>query len=105
MGKYELVNVRTGQTADFGSVRGYERARRLTSVWKAPQGTGTPDGKPEPVRAPPIAVATVAQVLEWVGDDPDRAEEALQLEESRPDGPRKTLNDALEPIAIRPKAG
>ena len=58
----------------------------------------------EPARAPAIAAATVAQVIEWVGDDPDRAEEALQLEESRPDGPRKTLTDVLTPIAIKPPA-
>lgn len=42
--------------------------------------------------------ATAADVLGWVGDDPDRAEEALAAENAK-DKPRSTLVKQLERIA------
>jgi hypothetical protein len=84
---------------DFGSERSARIARK--SGWRQPDASHATPAE-GPARAPAIAAATVDQVIAWVGDDPDRAEEALQLEESRPDGPRKTLTEALTPIAIRP---
>jgi len=48
-------------------------------------GDGVPDG-------------TAAEVLEWVGDDPDRAAAALKAEGER-DKPRTTLVSALEKLA------
>ncbi|MFG3488552.1 hypothetical protein [Streptomyces sp. NPDC047972] len=42
--------------------------------------------------------ATAADVLGWVGDDPDRAEEALAAETAK-DKPRSTLVKQLERIA------
>lgn len=45
-------------------------------------GDGVPDG-------------TVAQVLEWVGDDRDRAQAALDAEQGKGDSSRATLVAAL----------
>lgn len=42
--------------------------------------------------------ATAADVLDWVGDDPDRAAEALAAEQAK-DKPRSTLVKALEKVA------
>lgn len=42
--------------------------------------------------------ATAADVLGWVGDDPDRAEEALAAERDK-DKPRSTLVKQLERLA------
>lgn len=47
-------------------------------------GDGVPDG-------------TAAQILEWVGDDPGRAERALAAESAR-DRPRTVLTAALEKL-------
>lgn len=41
--------------------------------------------------------ATVDEVKAWVGDDPDRARQALDAEQQR-DKPRTTLVDALERV-------
>lgn len=43
---------------------------------------------------------TVAQVLEWVGYDPDRAKAALVSEHAKRE-PRKTLIDAVEGIVTK----
>ncbi|MBB4985030.1 hypothetical protein [Streptomyces nymphaeiformis] len=42
--------------------------------------------------------ATAADILSWVGDDPDRAEEALAAENAK-DKPRSTLVKQLERLA------
>jgi hypothetical protein len=47
-------------------------------------GDGVPEG-------------TAAQILEWVGDNPDRAERALAVESAR-DKPRSVLTAALEKL-------
>lgn len=44
--------------------------------------------------------ATAADVLDWVGDDPERADEALAKETAK-DKPRTTLVKALEKIAAQ----
>jgi hypothetical protein len=41
---------------------------------------------------------TAADVLAWVGDDPERAEEALEAEQAK-DKPRSTLVKQLEKLA------
>lgn len=54
----------------------------------------------EPTAADPDAVlsGTVQEVLDWVGDDPARAQAALDAEEAKEE-PRVTLLEKLEPIA------
>lgn len=42
-----------------------------------------------------VPEGSVAKVLEWVGGDKARAEQALAAEQARPDADRKTLVDAL----------
>ncbi|MFF4536547.1 hypothetical protein [Streptomyces aureus] len=42
--------------------------------------------------------ATAADVLDWVGDDPERASEALAAEQAK-DKPRSTLVKQLEKLA------
>jgi hypothetical protein len=66
---------------------------------------GVPGEAPEAPPAPPAAPAggdgsevpdgTVEDVLDWVGDDRDRAQDALAAEQSKPT-PRVTLVEALE---------
>ena len=58
------------------------------AAWEAPS-TGAD--------APIAATATIDEVEEWVGDDPDRARQALAAEQARPE-PRKTLVAKLERI-------
>ena len=88
----------TGAVGDFSERRA--RVKRRNGWVDADRLDTRAD--PGPRRAPAIAASTVDQVLGWVDNDPDRALQALELEESRPDGPRKTLVAKLEPIAIRP---
>lgn len=97
-----LRNPKSGTVDDFTEGQAKVRRRKgWVDVDDNRLDTSANDG---PVRAPAIAASTTAQVEEWVGDDPDRALEALELEESRPDGPRKALVEKLEPIAVRPPA-
>ena len=49
--------------------------------------------------------ATVAKVLESVGEDPDRAAAALALEQAKGDKARKTLISELEVIVASGKEG
>lgn len=68
---------------------------------------GVPSGEPEepasePAPPPPITTdgvpdGTVDDVLEWVGDDRDRAQQALDNELTRPT-PRTTLVEPLEEL-------
>ncbi|MGI5408727.1 hypothetical protein ACQEV9_18275 [Streptomyces chartreusis] len=70
----------------------------------AEQLHGDTDGQgpePDPDPDPPQELspdAPVKEVLAWVGDDPDRASEALELEQAK-DQPRSTLVKQLEKIA------
>lgn len=43
--------------------------------------------------------STKKEVLEWVGDDAERAEQALEAEQSKGDDARVTLVEALEELA------
>lgn len=43
--------------------------------------------------------ATVDAVKDWVGDDPARAAAALEVEQARADGPRKSLEPWLAGLA------
>lgn len=43
--------------------------------------------------------ATAPMVLAWVGDDPDRAKEALEAENAKGETARSTLTKALEKLA------
>lgn len=64
---------------------------------EAPEG---PDGPPEELDIE----ATAADVLIWVGDDPERAGEALEAEQAK-DKPRSTLVKQLEKLAaVDPEA-
>jgi hypothetical protein len=53
----------------------------------AAAGDGVPDG-------------TAAEVLEWVGDDHDKAAQALEAEQAR-EKPRSTLVGALEKLTAK----
>lgn len=44
--------------------------------------------------------STAAEILEWVGDDPARAQAALDAEQAR-EKPRVTLVGKLEPLAAK----
>lgn len=44
-----------------------------------------------------VVEGTAAEVLAWVGDDPDRAADALRVEEAS-ERPRKTLVSSLQSI-------
>lgn len=44
-----------------------------------------------------VPEGSIAKVLDWVGDDPDRAQEALDVERES-DNPRSTLVAQLEDI-------
>jgi hypothetical protein len=63
-------------------------------------GDGEQGGGREEEPAPDVLdiTGTAAQVLEWVGDDPDRARAAHEAE-SEKDKPRSTLLRKLEEIA------
>jgi hypothetical protein len=66
------------------------------ALLEAPQ-----EGSAPPADAPPAELdidGTAADVLAWVGDDPDRAEEALEAEQAK-DKPRSTLVKQLEKLA------
>ena len=58
------------------------------------------DEEPEPEESPTELDidATAAEVLAWVGDDPERAAEALEAEQAK-DKPRSTLVKSLEKLA------
>lgn len=47
---------------------------------------------------------TVEDVKAWVGDDPDRAGRALEVEQFRPSGPRTTLEPWLQNVIAPPAA-
>jgi hypothetical protein len=53
-------------------------------------GLGASDGPPE---------GTVGDVLDWVAEDPDRAQTALEVEQAKDDGGRSTLVAKLEELA------
>lgn len=54
--------------------------------------------EPEPADEPLPADGTATDVLSWVGDDPERAAEALAVEQAK-DKPRSTLVKQLEKLA------
>lgn len=70
------------QRSDYSSLREIERVLK----------EGKPAEAPEK-----ITDGTIAEVLEWVGEDVDRAQQALD-EENYKDSPRKTLVDELEAL-------
>jgi hypothetical protein len=56
---------------------------------------------PAPGDEPPVELdvdGTAADVLAWVGEDPERAAEALEAEQAK-DKPRSTLVKQLEKLA------
>lgn len=61
-----------------------------------PGGASSGGDAPE-ANVPPSG--TVAEVLAWVGEDQARADAALDAEEERSGGPRKTLVAALEELS------
>lgn len=74
--------------------------------WSPPEGAGEdpedldPDQDPEtPVGDDELVVpdGSVDQVTAWVGDNPDRAQAALEHERAKP-SPRKSLIDRLEKL-------
>ncbi|MFJ5973517.1 hypothetical protein [Streptomyces sp. NPDC093060] len=58
-----------------------------------------PEEKPEPAEPPEELDihGTAADVLAWVGDDPERAAEALEAEQAK-DKPRSTLVKQMEKL-------
>lgn len=82
----ELIDAET--VANIGNALASEQPERDSGVEGSPEsGFGeVPDG-------------TVAAVLDWVGDDSDRAVAAIEAEEAR-DQPRTTLVAALEKVVV-----
>lgn len=69
-------------------------------AWR-PADASEPEEAEEGDDAPPLELdidATAAEVLAWVGDDPERAAEALEAEQAK-DKPRSTLVKSLEKLA------
>ncbi len=46
-----------------------------------------------------VPMGTIDDVEEWVGNNPERARQALAAEQARPNGPRSTLVATLERTA------
>lgn len=63
----------------------------------APEFVLEPD--PQPVDDQAALEGTVADVLDWVGDDPVRAQAALDAEKAK-DAPRSTLMASLEKLVL-----
>jgi hypothetical protein len=87
---YGLHRLAAGEVIPAG-----EFADHLTATG-APVEAETPPADPDQEPGDPDAVpdSTVADVLAWAGDDPDRVARALAVEQGR-DQPRSTLVDAL----------
>lgn len=51
---------------------------------------------------PPTINATIAQLMEWVGDDPERAQQILDAENAKAE-PRSTLVSQLEDLITSPE--
>lgn len=71
---------------------------------RASAPSGTDDTRPDAKglsRASTVPDGTVADVLEWVGQDRERAERALAVEEAQ-DSPRTTLTEPLERLLTDP---
>lgn len=64
----------------------------------APAKFTRPDSEPEAPPAELDITMSAQQVLAWVGDDPDRAADALAQEQEK-DKPRSTLVKSLEKLA------
>jgi len=79
-----------GRYAEADRVRELRGEADLGS--SAPSGEAAPEGSTETVPE-----GTVQEVLDWVGEDKDRAQKALDAESSR-DEPRTTLVSALEAV-------
>lgn len=78
---------RTGRLVESDDVARYDNPR-----WQQVAG-GTTTNAPAPQPDLEVPTGTVADVLEWVGDDPDRANAALEAEEAGKR--RKGILDAL----------
>lgn len=71
------------------------------ALLESPAGEPEVEQEPEDPQEPPEELdinGTAADVLAWVGDDPERAETALEQEQAK-DKPRSTLVKQLEKIA------
>jgi len=71
------------------------------------EGKDKPDKEPKTTSAEPQAEGgdadypedgTIPDVKDWIGEDPDRAQEAYDREQDRPGGPRVTLVDYLNDL-------
>jgi hypothetical protein len=62
-----------------------------------PEPDPVAEGSAESGSGDQVPDGTIAEVLDWVGDDSDRAVAALEAEEAR-DQPRSTLVAALEKV-------
>lgn len=63
------------------------------------EDAAAPDSVAEPVAEVAVPDGTVEAVLAWVGDDPERAQRALDYERAKPT-PRTTLVAELEKQAV-----
>lgn len=78
---------------------GVEPADEAAEEWLAAQDA--PEEAEQEPEEPPAELdidATAADVLRWVGEDPERAAEALEAEQAK-DKPRSTLVKQLEKLA------
>lgn len=82
--------------------RRYVRPSQRPSEVKQPNGGATtPPESEETSTEVPDGLSRVVDLLEWVGDDPDRAEAVLQLEKSKPEEhQRKTLVQQLTEVIL-----
>lgn len=71
-----------------------EDDREPQTALEGDEGVGQGDEPPAELDIDGVA----KDVLAWVGDDPDRADEALEAEQAK-DSPRSTLVKALQKIA------
>ncbi|WP_327378007.1 hypothetical protein OG393_31020 [Streptomyces sp. NBC_01216] len=86
----------TGELAALLLERAPGKVTDLTPAHGPAEGTGPDGGGPEGPEGLDIE-ASVAAVVGWVGDDPERAAEALAAEQAK-DSPRSTLVKQLTAV-------
>lgn len=79
----QFKDVRTGETVETNNPTLARAYRRLTERWVEVGGSTVSD----------VPDGTVAEVLDWAGDDPDRRTRALETEKRGKQ--RKGILDAL----------
>ena len=84
----DVTNVTAGASTEPGTPK--QRASASEPAPAAPLGSG-----------PEVPDGSVDEVLAWVGDDRDRAAQALEVEQAKDEDARKTLLEPLEDLLTR----